>query len=191
MSRPSSLQSSHLPGTGLWGLQVSGSPQQVFKLDGGWGCQLGSLGEFRGSGCYRVRGTGPPAKSREGLGGSQGHLLGFAHAGGLVPQGTGVRLLHSLFLLHPGPGVPLCPPLPAICPSPGRCQHWNVPSAASPPQPRAATHGAGHVSPRCATAPLPFALGVLPHCQLCLPPTSLAQLWLPLLCSTVLVDDSY
>lgn len=135
MSRPSSLQSSHLPGTGLWGLQVSGSPQQVFKLDGGWGCQLGSLGEFRGSGCYRVRGTGPPAKSREGLGGSQGHLLGFAHAGGLVPQGTGVRLLHSLFLLHPGPGVPLCPPLPAICPSPGRCQHWNVPSAASPPSP--------------------------------------------------------
>lgn len=180
------------PGTGLWVLQGSGSPQQVFKLDGAGGVHWAVWGSIEGAGA-----TGGGA---QGLQLSPGRVWG-APGGScwalLMQVGCCLRGLESgchipCSCSTPGPpqrGTPL-PPVPAICPS--RCQHWNVLSAGHP-QPWAATHGTGHVSSGCATAPLPFALGVLPQCQLCLPATSWHSLSsIPsIVCSTVLGDGSY
>lgn len=150
LPRASSLPSSAFPRDRALGAAGVWEPPAGVQARWGWGCPLGSLGEYRGSWCYRVRGTGPPAKSWEGLGSSQGQLLGFAHAGGLVPQGTGVRLLHA----RPTPkGRPIAP---CPCHLPQQVSALECSLCWSPPSPG---------QPRIAQDTCPLDVP-LPHCLL-------------------------
>lgn len=92
----------------------------------------------------------------------------------------------------PGPGVPLCPPVPAVCPGPGRCQHWNVPAAASPPALGSHAWRRTRVLRMChcpsAFCPwCPPSLPALPPNHI---PGTASAPFLPSLCSTVLIDGS-
>lgn len=127
----------------------------MFELDGGWGVPTE---QFRG--VWRelvLQGEGhrTPAKSSEALGGSRGHLLGFAYAGALVPRGDGSRA--ATFRVPAPPQALGCSFAALSChlARPRQVSALECSLCSVPPKPWAATRGTAHVS---SDVPLPQCL---------------------------------